>query len=138
MTEPQRRGRGRPPLVEGERPIRRTVVLPADVDEAAAKAKGSEPWASYLRRLVEQDIARGGRRGAGDLGANLQRLRHGAGLSQAALAARAGVDPSLIKRLEARKRRHASTRSLNALAGVLDCTPGDLLGDPGQGGRESK
>lgn len=53
-----RRGRGRPPLTEGEAPVKRTVLLPPDLDAEAERVKGAVPWAAWLRRLVEKAARR--------------------------------------------------------------------------------
>lgn len=56
MTEPKKRGRGRPQLSEGEPIVVRRVVLPADLDAQAAAAKGPLGWSEYLRGLVERAV----------------------------------------------------------------------------------
>lgn len=56
MTRPRRPTAGRPPLEEGEQSRRRMVNLPPDLDDAAARAKGSTPWSEWLRGLVERAI----------------------------------------------------------------------------------
>ena len=49
-----RRGPGRPPLAEGEAPIKRTVLLTPELNAAAGRVKAGEPWATWLRGLVER------------------------------------------------------------------------------------
>lgn len=59
-------------------------------------------------------------------GANLRATREQRGLSQEALAQRAGMDPAEIRRLEA-ARRDPGVRVLTRLARGLDMEPGELL-----------
>ncbi len=59
-------------------------------------------------------------------GANLRAAREQRGLSQEALAQRAGMDPAEIRRLEG-ARRDPGVRVLTRLARALRMTPGDLL-----------
>ncbi len=58
--------------------------------------------------------------------ANLRRIREECGLSQEALALRAGMDPAEVRRLEAGK-RDPGVRILTRLAAGLDTTPAELL-----------
>ncbi len=69
----------------------------------------------------------------------LKRLRAQKGLSQARLAARAGVDPSTVNQIE-RGAREASPATLRKLADALDVSLAELLeeaGTPKVGGRSS-
>jgi transcriptional regulator with XRE-family HTH domain len=60
------------------------------------------------------------------LGLALRRLRAAKGLSGAALAARAGVSPQYLQRVES-NRQSPTVRTLLRLAEALDVTPGALL-----------
>lgn len=60
-------------------------------------------------------------------GANLRAAREQHGLSQEALAQRAGMDPAEIRRLES-ARRDPGVRVVTRLARALDTTPAALLG----------
>jgi transcriptional regulator with XRE-family HTH domain len=62
-----------------------------------------------------------------DPGARLCRLRLRRGLSQAALAQRAGVSHTFVSMVENGKRRVTRYEHLTALAGVLGVAPGDLV-----------
>lgn len=62
-----------------------------------------------------------------EFGANLRAVREKAGLSQEALAQRAGMDPAEIRRLET-ARRDPGIRVLTRLARALGSTPSELLG----------
>jgi transcriptional regulator with XRE-family HTH domain len=59
-------------------------------------------------------------------GVNLRAAREQRGLSQEALAQRAGMDPAEIRRLEG-ARRDPGVRVLTRLARALDTEPSDLL-----------
>jgi transcriptional regulator with XRE-family HTH domain len=59
-------------------------------------------------------------------GANLRAARDQRGLSQEALAQRAGMDPAEIRRLES-ARRDPGIRVLTRLASGLGISPADLL-----------
>lgn len=60
------------------------------------------------------------------LGDHVRRLRHGAGLSQEALALKAGVNRSYYASLEA-GRRNASLETICRLALALGCDAADLV-----------
>ena len=63
--------------------------------------------------------------GAGeDFGQALRTLRERAGLSQSALARKAGLDPSFINRLESGQ-RSADRAVVEALIGAIDLPPAD-------------
>lgn len=62
------------------------------------------------------------------VGANIRRLRKAAGLSQEALAARAGLAMRYVSGVE-RGEENPSLRSLVALAEALDVRPSQLLDD---------
>lgn len=62
MTKPAKRGRGRPPLSEGESVVVRRAVLPESLDAEAARIKGRTPWAEWLRGLVEDAVRKSPRR----------------------------------------------------------------------------
>jgi len=62
----------------------------------------------------------------GVLGANIARIRHGCGLSQEALAERAGLHRTYISDIE-RGNRNVSVRNIFQIAQALGCEPGDLL-----------
>src|SRR5918995_3326656 len=68
----------------------------------------------------------------------LKRLRAEKGLSQARLAARAGIDPSTVNQIE-RGAREASPATLRKLAEALDVSIAELLEDvsPKVSGRSS-
>jgi len=56
MTQPRKRGRGRPPISEEGPGRARYVRLPPELDEAAARAKGRLGWSEWLRSLVERAV----------------------------------------------------------------------------------
>jgi transcriptional regulator with XRE-family HTH domain len=58
--------------------------------------------------------------------AHLRRIREERGLSQEALALRAGMDPAEVRRIEAGK-RDPGVRIVARLAAALDTTPADLF-----------
>jgi transcriptional regulator with XRE-family HTH domain len=66
--------------------------------------------------------------GREQLGANIRRARHAAGLSQMALADRCGVHFTEISRLELADRDPRLTTILKVARG-LDVTPSELLED---------
>ena len=57
----------------------------------------------------------------------LDRLIESAGISQRELARRSGVSPTTINRMAANLTGQVSLRTLDALAKVLGCEPGDLV-----------
>lgn len=61
-----------------------------------------------------------------DFGNNLRRLREERGMSQDALAQRAGMDPAEIRRIES-ARRDPGVRVVTRLAGALGVTPSELF-----------
>lgn len=61
-----------------------------------------------------------------DFGNNLRRLREERGLSQDALAQRAGMDPAEIRRIES-ARRDPGVRVVSRLAHALGVQPSDLF-----------
>ena len=65
MTGPTKRGRGRPPLSDGEDrvAVSRFVKLPPDLDAEAQRVKGSLGWSEWLRSLVEREVRRERREG---------------------------------------------------------------------------
>lgn len=62
-------------------------------------------------------------------GEKLKRYRRGAGLSQRALAARAGITQANISAIERDARKEPRATTLGKLAKALDIKPSDLLGD---------
>ena len=62
----------------------------------------------------------------GVLGANIARIRRQCGLSQEALAERAGLHRTYISDIE-RGNRNVSVRNIFQIAHALGCEPGDLL-----------
>ncbi len=54
----RRRKPGKKPLVPGEATVRVTCNLPESMLERAARKAGSSSMSAYLRRLVENDLAR--------------------------------------------------------------------------------
>lgn len=58
MTQPRKRGRGRPPISEEGPGRARYVRLPPELDDAAARAKGRLGWSEWLRELVEERVRR--------------------------------------------------------------------------------
>lgn len=63
MTTPTKRGRGRPPLAEGERPARLYVRLTAELREEIERARGDQPLAEWVREVLERAVKRERREG---------------------------------------------------------------------------
>lgn len=63
-------------------------------------------------------------------GENVKRIRVAAGLSQAAVAVRMGVDRAYISSIE-RGGQNATLLSINEVAQALEVRPFDLLAEPG-------
>ncbi|WP_430414038.1 helix-turn-helix domain-containing protein [Parasphingorhabdus sp.] len=62
-------------------------------------------------------------------GENVKRIRVAAGLSQAAVAVRMGVDRAYISSIE-RGGQNATLLSINEIAQALEVRPFDLLAEP--------
>lgn len=62
-------------------------------------------------------------------GKRVAALRNAAGLTQVALAMRAGLDPSLVSRIE-RGSANPTLSTVEALAQALGVTVADLLAEP--------
>jgi len=66
----------------------------------------------------------------------LKKYRRIAGLTQQALATKAGVDATLISRLERGERQRASYETIVRLARALNLAPEELVAVPGDPPRE--
>jgi DNA-binding XRE family transcriptional regulator len=82
-----------------------------------------------LTDKVVSDLAERTREGDQDepVGRHIRRLRAAAHLTQAELAAGAGVSLDLIRKLEQEQRYTASVASLHKIARALDVDTGELL-----------
>src|SRR6185312_13277334 len=87
----------------------------------AAVASSAGSLASLYTHAVRAPEARGGQ----SLGSHLRRLRLRAGLSQEALAERAGVGVATVASLEEGRRRRPYPSTMAALADALDAQSAD-------------